>query len=235
MALNKSLLIKQELSPVAQMEVMEVMEIPPLVKNGTTGKYVFLWDYQTTIYSEEAHNIMKTSPVGSAFNLPKGSFYDLKYSKGDIVNVVDFGKLINDKGVLVVDKNKLIVNVPIYVKPIIKPTPVNDSVAMAEMNKSFLPTVTIDNSLNTLQKVADNTPVTVKLGVDFGKNPNPALPTPPVKSQPLPAPTPTDTPVVTNGVQNTEETKGFFDDKNNLIMVGVILLVGYLLFDNKTE
>jgi len=237
MALTKTILIKEQ--NIRPIEDLEILELPPIVKNGNLGKYIFLYDFQTTIYSEEAHNIMKISSVGGAFNLPKGSFFDLKYSKGDIINVVDFGKTINNKGALEVDRNKLIVNVPIYVKPIIKPTPVNDSVAMAEMNKSFLPTVTIDNSFNTLQKVAESTPITTKFGVGFGKNPNPK--TQPVLDNPVtpnPNPTPTGTtttPVVTNGVQNTEETKGFFDDKNNLIMVGVILLVGYLLLDNKAE
>jgi hypothetical protein len=226
MALNKSVLIKQELSPVSE---MEVMEIPPLIKSGTTGKYVFLWDYQVTIYTNKAKMFMQGQPLGGSFELPKNSTYTLKYSKGDVVDVIAFGMSNNGGGVPVENKTLLVIKVPNYVKPI------------TGFMEAFPATITIDNYNGWLQKVAETTPLTSKFGVDFGKNENPKTKpvyNNPVKQTQTPTPTPTGTtttPVVTNGVQNTEETKGFFDDKNNLIMVGVILLVGYLLLDNKAE
>ena len=235
-------LTKRNLDAQPVNQEMEVLEIPPLVKDGNLGKYVFIYDFQTTIYTPEANAIMQSMPLGGAPTpLPKDSSFTLKYSKGDVVNVVDFGKIINNKGVLEVDRNKLIVNVPIYVKPIIKPTPVNDSVAMAEMNKSFLPTVTIDNSCNTLQKVAESTPITTKFGVGFGKNPNPKMQPildNPVNPNPTPTPSPTPNPIIANGVQDTS-TNGnignFLGDTNNLLIVGVVLVIGYLLLNDRSE
>jgi hypothetical protein len=45
----------------------------------------------------------------------------------------------------------------------------------------------------------------------------------------------TDKPVITNGIQGITETKSFFDDKNNLLMVAGVLLIGYLLLNDKSE
>jgi hypothetical protein len=45
----------------------------------------------------------------------------------------------------------------------------------------------------------------------------------------------TDKPVITNGIQGKTETKSFFDDKNNLLMVAGVLLIGYLLLNDKSE
>lgn len=218
MPIRKSILENQELSPIKN---LEVAEISPIVKDGNLGKYVFLYDYQKEIFSPEAEQIMEQKGDGVPYNLPKESFYNLKYSKGDVVNVVDFRKFINDKGVTTIDKSGLVVNVPLYVKPI-------------GGFKGFSPTITIDNqtsnfnnsSFNWLQKVPDNTPVSTKLGVNFGNNQRPDMK--PVLDSPT-------TPVVTNGVQNTAETKSFFDDKNNLIIIAGVLILGYLLLNDKTE
>jgi hypothetical protein len=116
----------------------------------------------------------------------------------------------------------MLINAPKYVKPI-------------GGVKGFSPTVIIDNSLLTwLQKVPDTTPLTTKLGVNFGANINPK--TKPVIDNPVtPTPTPTDTIVVVNGIEDTTETKSFFDDKNNLLMIAGVLLIGYLLLNDKSE
>ena len=233
MALKKTMLIKDQiLTPIRD---LEVVEMPPLnvVTPPEKGKYVFMYDYATTIYTPEAQDIMSNSPVGSPYNLPAGSFFDLIYSKGDVVNVtnVSLSKNANINSPYL-NKFAFRLKVPAYVKPL------EQEGVVTLKGGNFSPFMMIDNNLGWLNKVANTTPTTLKLGKNFGKNPNPALPTPPVKLAPLDPPTPTGTtttPVISNGVQNNEETKGFFDDKNNLIMVGVILLVGYLLFDNKTE
>ena len=224
MALKKTMLINEQ--SIRPIEDLEILELPPLVKDGNLGKYVFLYDYEKEIFSPEAEQIMEQKGIGVPYNLPKESFYNLKFSKGDVVDVVDFRKYNNDKGVPVVDKKVMLINVPKYVTPI-------------GGLKGFKPTVEVNNYDGFLQKVVETTPLTSKFGVGFGKNLNPKFK--PVYDNPVtptPTPTPTGTtttPVVTNGVQDTTETKSFFDDKNNLIMVGVLLLVGYLLLDNKSE
>jgi hypothetical protein len=214
-------LTKTKLDSSSPMQEMEVLEIPPLVKDGDLGKYVFLYDFQTNILTPEAEQLLASMPLGgSGIALPKGSSFTLKYSKGDVVNVVDFRKLINDKGVTTTDKSGLVIKVPIYVKPI------------GGSLKGFAPTITIDNYNGWLEKVAESTPVTTKLGQNFGKNLNPKMQ--PVLDNPV-TPPPTDTPVVTNGVQDSAETKSFFDDKNNLLMIAGVLLIGYLLLNDKSE
>jgi hypothetical protein len=204
---------------------MEVLEIPPLVKDGNLGKYVFLYDYETNIFTPEANSIMQNMPLGGAPTpLPKGSSFTLKYSKGDVVNVVDFRKIINDKGITTIDKSGLVINVPVYVKP------------KGVTPQSFAPTFIIDNSQGSLQKVAESTPITTKLGIGFGKNPNPKMQ--PVLDNPIttnPTPTPSPTPVISNGVEDTSPYTGFFSDTNNLLLVGVVLVIGYLLINDKNE
>ena len=221
MALTKTNLDAQPIN-----QEMEVLEIPPLVKDGNLGKYVFLYDFQTNIFTAEANAIMQSMGDGGALTpLPKDSSFTLKYSKGDVVNVVDFRKIINEKGITTIDKSGLVINVPVYVKPI------------GKTSQSFAPTLIIDNSQGLLQKVAESTPLTTKFGVGFGKNPNPK--TQPISDKPVsPNPTPTTNPVVTNGVQDTSTSGGignFLNDKNNLVIVGVVLVIGYLLFNDKSE
>lgn len=218
MALNNTQsLNKQSLTPVVN---LEATVIQPIVKDGNLGKYVFLYDFQTNIFTTEAELIMASMPDGGAPKpLPKGSSLTLKYSKGDVVDVVDFKKYNNDKGVLVVDKKIMIINVPKYVKPI-------------GGIKGFKPNLEISNYDGFLRKVADTTPVTIKLGQNFGKNLNPK--TKPVLDNPV-LPPPTDNPVVINGVQDTAETKSFFENKNNLLMIAGVLLIGYLLLNDKSE
>ena len=218
-------IINLDAQPINQ--EMEVLEIPPLVKDGNLGKYVFLYDFQTTIYTPEANSIMQSMPVGGAPTpLPKGSSFTLKYSKGDVINVIDFRKIINEKGVSTLDRSGLVTPVPIFVKPRGGISP-----------QSFSPTLTIDNNNGWLQKVAESTPLTTKFGVGFGKNPNPK--TQPVLDNPVtPTPTPTTNPVVTNGVQDTSTSGSignFLNDTNNLLIVGVVLVIGYLLINDKSE
>jgi hypothetical protein len=235
MATNKTQVLNQQiLTPIKSLEEIDT---PIIVQDLSklTGNFVFLYDYQTRIYSQEAKKIMEKSPIGTSYNLPKGSFYDLKYSKGDVVYVVGLKNwesggskqiVIGTKelgGVLgEYDLNKLVLNVPIYVSPISK-----DDIS------GFLPTITIDNSKDIiLKKVADTIPVTAKLGQNFGNNPFPKVV---VNPTPTPTPAPTNTPVVVNGVEDTTETESFFDDKNNLLMIAGVLLIGYLLLNNKSE
>jgi hypothetical protein len=240
MAIERPLLIKQELSPAIQMEAVEMPNLAQeLVQSLSkfTGSYVFLYDYQTRIYSQEAKKIMEKSPIGSSYTLPKGSFYDLKYSKGDIVEVIGLQDwvsagskkiVIGSKqlagGVREYDLNKLVLRVPLYVKPI-------STDALGAVG--FLPTMTIDNSVDVILKKIPNTTPTKKLGVNFGNNPRPKV----VYVNPTPTPTTgtTTTPVITNGIQDTTETNSFFDDKNNLLTIAGVLLIGYLLLNNKSE
>ena len=222
MALKKTMLINEQ--SIRPIEDLEILELPPLVKDGNLGKYVFLYDYEVTIYNMKAKMLLDGMTVGGkGVTLPENSTYTLKYSKGDVVDVVAFGMSNNGGGVPVENKTLLVIKVPNYVKPI------------TGFMVAFPATITIDNYNGWLQKVVETTPLTSKFGVGFGKNQNPK--TKPIYDNPV-TPTPTGTtttPVVTNGVQDTTETKSFFDDKNNLIMVGVLLLVGYLLLDNKSE
>jgi hypothetical protein len=219
MALTKTMLIKEQ--SIRPIEDLEILELPPIVKDAPTGKFVFLFDYETKLTLPDLSGLIGKD--GNAYPIPKNTSYTVRYSKGDVVKVISVGNLLEKGNVYVPNYNDLILNVPKYVNPI------------GYGINLFPPTINIDNTIKTLQRVADNTPLTLRLGTNFGKNPNPATP---VKLQPLDPPTPTGTtttPVVTNGVQDTTETKSFFDDKNNLIMVGVVLLVGYLLLDNKSE
>jgi hypothetical protein len=230
MAITKSQLINQRANSVRDLvgNELEATEIAPIVKDKELGKYVFIYDYEVNIFTPEAEQIMAQKGFGVPYSLPKGSSFTLKYSKGDVVDVVDFKKYNNEKGVPVANKKVMLINVPKYVKPI-------------GGVKGFSPTVIVDNSLLTwLQKVPNTTPLTTKLGVNFGANINPK--TKPVIDKPVtptptdtPTPTPTDTPVIMNGVEDTTETKSFFDDKNNLLMIAGVLLIGYLLFNDKSE
>jgi hypothetical protein len=234
MALKKSIVINNQiLTPIRD---LEILELPPLVKDGNLGKYVFLYDYEVTIYNMKAKMLLDGMPMGrKGVTLDKNSTYTLKYSKGDVVDVIAFGMSNNGGGVPVENKTLLVIKVPNYVKPI------------TGFMEAFPATITIDNStskfnntsLNWLQKVPDTTPLTTKLGVNFGANRYPTYK--PVLDNPVtpnPNPTPTGTtttPVVTNGVQDTTETKSFFDDKNNLLMIVGVILIGYLLLNDKTE
>jgi len=233
MALNKNQQINnQVLNPFKDLKAMdlEATEIIPIDKETGLGKYVFLYDYEKEIFSPEAEKIMMQKGIGVPYNLPKESFYNLKFSKGDVVNVVGFRKYFNDKGVFIVDKKVMLINVPKYVTPI-------------GGDKGFKPTVEVNNSEDFLQKVVETTPLTTKLGQNFGKNLNPKFKpvydnpvTPPNPNPtPTPTPTPTDTIVVVNGIEDTTETKSFFDDKNNLLMIAGVLLIGYLLLNDKSE
>ena len=224
-------------SPNTKVNLAET--IPPLVKNGTLGKYVFLYDYDVTIYTPEAQKIMSSSPIGQSYTLPVGSFYNLRYSKGDVVNVIglDGYKTATPSSpngsVFQTNPNLLIINVPRYVTPV---ATTNTSDVPVDLSKSFAPTVTIDNSLNDwLQKVADSTPETSKFGVNFGKNLNPKIQPKTITPSPTPTTQTPTTPVIVNGIEETSTDGGFFSDTNNLIMVAVVLVVGYLLLDNKTE
>ena len=220
MAISKTIAVLS--SPVRD---MEILEIPPLVKAGTLGKYQFLYDYQTTIYNTDANNIIANTPIGQSYTLPVGSYYNLKYSKGDVVNVIGFKTSLDSTGATITDNKQLIINVPKYVKPIGGAT-------------GFLPTITIDNStLGWLQKEPDTTPETVKLGVGFGNNTNPAsLPdiVSPTTSNTQVVST-SNTPVVVNGIEDTTASTGFFSDTNNLIMLAVGIAVTFLLLVGKNE
>jgi hypothetical protein len=202
------------------------------LNNPLIGKYVFLYDYQTTIYTPEAKQIIAKAGSGK-YTLPKGSSFKLKYSKGDVVDVVNLGRPVSsaNSAPLPQSPNLLIISVPKFV------TPIGGS-------KGFVKMLTIDNTNGFLKKVANSTPVSVKYGTIFGKNPNPkatpAKPKSPTSTTKTTTKTNT-TPrastgnTVSNGVAGKTEQKGFFDSKNNLIMVGVALVLGYLLFNSKSE
>jgi len=193
------------------------------------GKYVFLYDYETTIYTNEAKTIMAQSKGN--YTLPANSSFNLRYSKGDVVDVVNLGFSNNGVGV-VVNEDLKIINVPKFVTPLC--TALTVQTESCPTPQSYSPFITIDNSLSKtfryLEKVPDTTPLTFKLGVGFGKNQRPDI----VKGIKNPV-KPTDTIVVVNGVEDTTETKSFFDDKNNLLMIAGVLLIGYLLLNDKSE
>ena len=215
MAIERPLLIKEQTSlPIRYLQEEEV--IKPIVKDTPTGKFVFLFDYETKLTLPDLSGLIGKD--GNPYPTPKNTSYTVKYSKGDVVKVISVGNSGNGN-VYVPNYNDLILNVPKYVSP------------TGYGINLFPPTIHIDNSIKTLQRVADNTPLTVRLGTNFGKNPNPATP---VKLPPLETPT-TDKPVITNGIQDTTETKSFFDDKNNLLMIAGVLLIGYLLLNDKSE
>jgi hypothetical protein len=226
MAIERPLLIKEQTSlPISYLQEEEM--IKPIVKDRPTGKFVFLYDYETIIYTNEAKTIMAQSK--GKFTLPANSSFNLKYSKGDVVDVVKLGVSMDGIGNQSIINDLKIIDVPKFVKPLC--TSLTSYTENCPTPQSYSPTITIDNNLGWLQKVADNTPLTLKLGTNFGKNPNPATP---VKLPPLETPT-TDKPVITNGIQDTTETKSFFDDKNNLLMIAGVLLIGYLLLNDKSE
>jgi hypothetical protein len=225
-------------SPNTKVNIAET--IPPLniVTPPANGKYVFLYDYETTIYTPEAQGIISSSPVGSTNSLPIGSSYNLRFSKGDIVNVVK-SNLSKEVTASTPNLNKFsfLIKVPPYVTPTQEYTITDkgDILSVATKDgKKFNPFMSIDNNLGWLAKIADSTPFTPKLGKNFGKNLNPALPKS-AKVTPTPTTQTPTTPVVVNGVEQESVDGGFFSDTNNLIMVAVVLVVGYLLLDNKTE
>lgn len=228
MALIKSQLINEQLlTPVTD---LEVIEIQPLVKDGALGKYVFLFDYEITIYTNEAKTIMAQSKGN--FTLPPNSSLNLRYSKGDVVDVVKFGVDTDGIGNEKINSTLKIIDVPKFVKPLC--TSLSSYTESCPTPQSYSPTITIDNSLGWLQKVVDSTPATFKLGKNFGSNPNPKIQT--VSNNPVKqTPTPTHAPVVVNRVEDTTETKSFFDDKNNLLMIAGVLLIGYLLLNDKSK
>lgn len=224
MALKKSQLINNQ--NIIPLEVNE--ELIFTVKERPLGKFVFLFDYETTIYTNEAKTIMAQSKGN--YTLPPNSSFNLRYSKGDVVDVIKLG--VSDNGVgVTVNSDLKIIDVPKFVKPLC--TSLTNATESCPTPQSYSPTITIDNSLGWLKKVPDSTPATLKLGQKFGNNPNPKVK--PVLENPVtPMPT-TETPVVVNGVQDTTQTKSFFDDKNNLLMIAGVLLIGYLLLSNKSE
>lgn len=200
------------------------------LNNPLIGKYIFVYDYQTTIYTPEAKQII--AKAGTAkYTLPKGSFFKLKYSKGDVVDVVNFGRPVSNANTAPMppSPNMLIIDVPKFVKPI-------------GGTKGFLKTITIDNTIGFLKKVANSTPVSVKYGLNFGKNPNPASVKTNAPASTTKGTTKTNTTSTTStgntsskGVSDKAEQKGFFESKGNLIMVGVVIVVAYLLFSKKSE
>lgn len=224
MALAKKQLINNQF--LTPMQEIEVLEIQPIVKEKPLGKFVFLFDYETTIYTNEAKTIMAQSKGN--FILPPNSSFNLRYSKGDVVDVVGLG--VNSNGIgSTINSDLKIIDVPKFVKPLC--TSLTPYTETCPTPQSYSPTITIDNSLGFLQKVADSTPATLKLGKNFGINPNPKIqPVMPIQTD-----IKTDAPVVVYGVQNATETESFFDDKNNLLMVAGILLIGYLLLNDKSE
>jgi hypothetical protein len=227
MALTKSQLINNQiLTPVRDLEIGE--ELIPVVKERPLGKFVFLFDYETTIYTNEAKTIMAQSKGN--FTLPPNSSFNLRYSKGDVVDVVKIGVSNNGIG-NIINNNLKIIDVPKFVKPLC--TSLTIATESCPTPQSYSPTITIDNSLGWLKKVPDTTPATLKLGQNFGNNPFPKVVV--VNPTPTPTPTPTDTPVVVNGVEDTTQTESFFDDKNNLLMIAGVLLIGYLLLNDKSE
>lgn len=227
MALNRTQLNNQQiLNPIIDLQATEILPLD-VVTPPADGKYVFMYDYSTTIYTPEAQEIMRNSPVGSPYNLPAGSFFDLIYSKGDVVNVTNVSLSKNtNPSIPYLNKFAFRLKVPPYVKPL------EQEGVVTLKGGNFSPFMMIDNNLGWLNKVANTTPTTLKLGKNFGKNLNP-------KVQPVtPTQTPTGTtttPVVTNGVEDTTETKSFFDDKNNLLMIAGVILIGYLLLNDKSE
>lgn len=237
MALRNSNLTNQQ--TIIPMTEMEVGEITPIVKDKRLGKYVFLYDYETTIYTNQAKTIMAQSKGN--FTLPPNSSLNLRYSKGDVVDVVKLGLSNNGIG-SIINNNLKIIDVPKFVKPLC--TSLTVATESCPTPQSYSPTITIDSSLVSLKKVADSTPLTFKFGVNFGKNPNPKIQpvydnTQTPKPKPTPTPNPTTTPtdriVVVNGMEDTTATKSFFDDKNNLLMIAGVLLIGYLLLNDKSE
>jgi hypothetical protein len=215
MALTKSQLINN--SPIE------------VVKSPANGKYVFLFDYEKTIYTPEAQELINNAPIGKTTTLPANSFFNLRYSKGDVVDVTNVGlsKTIKDVNIPYLNKFAFRLKVPPYVKPL-------EEEGVATLNGvKFTPFFVIDNTLGWLGKVSDSTPTTLKYGQNFGKNLNPKVI--PVLDNPVTTTTTTETPVVVNGVEDTTETESFFDDKNNLLMIAGVLLIGYLLLNNKSE
>ena len=232
MALTKSQLINNQiLTPIKDLEVAELPPYSPIevVKSPANGKYVFLYDYEKTIYTPQAQEIINKSSDGKPFTLPANSFYNLRYSKGDVVDVTNVGlsKTISDGIIPYLNKFAFRLKVPPYVKPL-------EEEGVATLNGvKFTPFFVIDNTLGWLSKVSDSTPTTLKYGQNFGKNLNPKL-KPVLDNLVTPTPT-TETPVVVNGVEDTTQTKSFFDDKNNLLMIVGVLLIGYLLLNDKSE
>ena len=196
------------------------------LNNPLIGKYIFLYDYQTTIYTLEARQII--AKAGTAkYTLPEGSSYKLKYSKGDVVDVINLGRPVSPAKTapLPPSPKLLVINVPKFVTP-------------SGGTKGFSKIVTIDNTNGFLKKVDNSTPVTVYIGTNFGKNPNPkAVPEKPKANTPKTNTTPPASTgnAVSNQGADIPAEKGFFESRNNLIMVGVVLVVGYLLFNSKSE
>jgi hypothetical protein len=209
MALIKSELTNEQiLTPIKN---LEVADLPPYSTNEIVtpvadGKYVFLYDYEKTIYTPQAQEIISKSSDGKSFTLPANSFYNLRYSKGDVVDVTNVGlSTLASPSIPYLNKFAFRLKVPPYVKPI------EEQGVMTLNGVKFTPFFVIDNNLGWLGKVSDSTPTTLKYGQNFGKNLNPkAKYVTPTQTQ-----TTTDTPVVVNGVEDTTETKSFFDDKNN--------------------
>jgi hypothetical protein len=213
----------------ASMGAKTVVAPVEVLNNPLIGKYVFVYDYQTTVYTPEARQIIARAGTAK-YTLPKDSFFKLKYSKGDVVDVINFGRPASTANTapLPPSPNMLVINVPKFVNPL-------------GGTKGFAKTLTIDNTNGFLKKVANSTAVSVKYGVNFGRNPNPKATTPAKTNNPASTPK-TNKPSTTstgntpsNAVTAKTEQKGFFESKNNLIMVGVALVVGYLLFNSKSE
>jgi hypothetical protein len=202
---------------VQQAETLgQVIEGQAQSNQSRLGKYVFRFDYEKTIYNKEAIDVIKNAPVGKKYDLPVGSYRTLQFSKGDVVDVVAFGKknVANSAGVLQDDLRKKIIKTPSYIQPI--------------GAGGFSEFITIDDTQQWLQKVSNSTPTTLETGVNFGKNLRPVYKTVADNTQ-TPTPDNTDT-----GFDSTTSI-GFFDDRNNLIIVAGVLVLGYLLFSNKSE
>lgn len=199
--------------------IEQVIDAQPQSNQSRLGKYVFRFDYEKTIYNKEAIDIIRTAPVGQKYNLPVGSFRKLKFSKGDVVDVVAFGKknVANSSGILQDDLRKKIIKTPSYIQPI--------------GAGGFSEIITIDDTQQWLQKVPNSTPITLETGVNFGQNLKPVYK--PVAQNTTTTPDNTDT--NTDAGSDLKQPKGFFDDRNDLIIVAGVLILGYFLLSNKSE
>ena len=292
MAIERPLLIKEQTSlPIRYLQEEDV--IKPVIKNGSLGKYIFLYDFRTEYgYSYSKGDVVDAVQLqmkGFRDNLEVDSEYirleNLKYNPKDYV-------YDNDKTV----------RVPlVYLKKVDDSTPKTINTGIGYGN-NYRPFQEIESGVSVIKNPFDLTMSSI-LNLTLEKNGKFTLTedfgfykVKPVRidkyqftkgeqvilkkgsevvgdliEQPLlissgmnskqtrkyllvkgvsadgfveipfdilkpSTSTPsTDKPVITNGVQDTTETESFFDDKNNLLMIAGVLLIGYLLLNDKSE
>ena len=291
MAIERPLLIKEQTSlPIRYLQEEDL--IKPVIKNGSLGKYIFLYDFRTEYgYSYSKGYVVDAVELqmkGFWNNLEVDSEYirleNLKYNPKDYAYDTDktvrvplvYLKKVDDStpktintGIGYGNNYRPFQEIESGVSVIKNPFDSMSGILTKTLEKNAKFTLTEDFGFYKVKPVridkyqsTKGEQVILKKGSEVvgdlmeepllysaGMNSKNSIKYLLIKGvsadgfvkipfdilKPLISTPSTDKPVITNGIQDTTETKSFFDDKNNLLMIAGVLLIGYLLLNDKSE